>query len=205
MGAHSEQAIRALYAANKHPLLKGPTLDVVPCGSFADIFAQLGAKTLELALIPAENTYSGSFAQVYDLLWRHPHIHIVGETTLHDCNSLLVGANVRALADIEELYSHPHVLEQCSRIVEEIRQARIASGKSLTVFSVDDTAGAAQLVHERQLKNAAVLAHPSAAALYALSELQKQVRYMGCAGLMRAQVEDDVHQAAVHHLPARVR
>lgn len=93
-------------------------------------------------------------------------------------------AKVVTLDGIDQVYSHPLVLDQCTRFLDELRDARqqILSPKSrsaaakgdaspsaietLTVHAVDDTAGSIVHIQQRRAWTAAVVASPQVAQFY---------------------------------------
>ncbi|KAI3660339.1 hypothetical protein MP638_001776 [Amoeboaphelidium occidentale] len=182
-GAHSEVAIRAFFNNLKlnnnlqHPLFssaeeKAPSFETHGFEALDDVFAKLKANEISFALLPIENTHSGTFAQLYDLLSNAGSVHIVGEWTVHEQNALLAGTDINQLSDIEEVYSHPHVLEQCSNILNEIKAARKGN---LVIHGMQDTANSARLLKEKHLVKAAVIANPAAASVYGLRMLKENV------------------------------
>jgi prephenate dehydratase len=77
------------------PALSDPlntaVVEPVACRTFKALLDRLAAPEplLHYAVVPVENTYSGSFSQVFDaLLPYHNRIHIVGEWVMREQHSL---------------------------------------------------------------------------------------------------------------------
>lgn len=122
-GAFSEEAAHLLVVA----------AEPVGYRTFDDLFRAVAAKSVDVGLVPVENTIYGSIARSYDLLWDHPEIAIVDET-VHHVVQCLIGTAGASLDAITEVRSHPVALEQCRGIFE-----RHPNWKTTIV---DDTAGA---------------------------------------------------------------
>ena len=129
-GAFSEEAASALFSP---PQLRGyRTFDALVEG--------VANREVEYGLLPCENTIAGSIARAYDLLFVHPEISIVDETT-HRVEQTLIGTNGATLTSLETVASHPVALDQCRRFFRE--HPHIAPAV------VDDTAGAVRTIVER--------------------------------------------------------
>ena len=207
-GAHSQAAVEGFLTSLAqpsypvHPLFSkrlqdaqtnGTPLDqvaqLVPTPSISDIFNALSATPhpeVDFGFIPIENTVSGTFVQVYDQLMPFQHrVHIVGEWVCHQSNFLMVlkDSPIQTLADIEELYSHQHVLEQCKQLHHRLQKERSLKSKSrCLVRSMEDTATAASYLQSKQLTHAAVIGNALAAERYGLR-------------ILMAKVEDDPRSA----------
>ncbi|MGH7728978.1 MAG: prephenate dehydratase [Vulcanimicrobiaceae bacterium] len=126
-GAFSDDAARTLVPGAE---TRGfPTFDEAAGG------LQHGATAL--ALLPVENSISGSVPRVYDLLWSAPELRIVDEIVYRVVQNLvaLPGAT---LAGLREVRSHPVALEQCRGFFE--------THPELAPRIVADTAGAVREV-----------------------------------------------------------
>ncbi|KAL7750251.1 hypothetical protein RI367_004424 [Sorochytrium milnesiophthora] len=149
-GSHSQIAATGFYKRiNIHPL-----------------FDQLTRGNIDTAFVPVENTLSGTFYSVYDLLARND-VHITYEYITTDTHHLLAVPGV-ALADVREVVSHPAVLEQCRKFLE--------SNKTIaTVTQSVDTAYSAQQLQQEGNTHRAVIASREAAELYGLSVLAEDI------------------------------
>jgi prephenate dehydratase len=142
--------------------------------SLISLLESVADKKLTFAFIPIENTTSGTFVQSCDLLIKYNHkVFINAEWIVHEENCLMVAGNsiVKSLDDIEEIYSHPHILEQCSDIIEECKKAT----KNLVVHGSENSALAIETVKGKNLLKAAVIASPYAAKHYNMRILKSKV------------------------------
>lgn len=154
-GAYSEEALRTAI----------PDADPAPLRTLADVFAALDSGEVDLAFIPIENSHAGSVVEGYDLMLDH-EVTVLAEY-LHPVHHYLLGVPGAAPADIELVYSHPQALAQSSAF---LRQA------GLPVEPYHDTAGAAQMVAERQDRRFAAVAGRLAGEHYGLQVLAEGIQ-----------------------------
>jgi prephenate dehydratase len=155
-GAYSEMAARAAL---------GETITPVPCRSFDGIFEAVEAGTVELGILPIENTLTGSIFRNYDLLLRHDHFYIVGETQLRIQHCLIANPGVD-LADVRLVRSHPQALAQCEGYLRKL---------GVEVEAGYDTAGSVQHLRETGARDVAALASRLAAEVYGMDVLDEAV------------------------------
>src|SRR2546428_470576 len=146
-GAFSENAARRLLGAD---------IIGVPCRSFEDMFASVGAGTADCCIAPIENSLAGSIHRNYDLLLQS-ELAIAGETSMRIVHNLIAPPAV-ALEDIRRVYSHPVPLAQCTRF--------FTSNPHLEPIAVHDTAGAVRLVMGRGRNDEGAIASAAAAEIY---------------------------------------
>jgi prephenate dehydratase len=151
-GAFSEEAIRVLY----------PDAEVAPYATFEAVFEAVENGLVDRGVIPIENSLFGSVHVNYDLLQVHD-LWISGELSLRIRHHLMVLPGV-APKDIQRIYSHPQALGQC----QEYLRKHFAQAEIVPAY---DTAGAAKMVAEKQLKDAAAIASAQAAREYGLDVL----------------------------------
>jgi prephenate dehydratase len=122
-GAFSDDAARCLV----------PDAQTSGYGTFDDAAAAAQHGVVEFALLPVENSISGSVPRVYDLLWDDARLSIVDEIVYRVVQNLIVleGAT---LENLREVRSHPVALEQCRRF--------LGTHPHLRSTIVADTAGA---------------------------------------------------------------
>lgn len=128
---------------------------------FDDVFAALSRGEADYAMLPIENSSTGSIRQVYDLLAQYD-FSLVGEwqVKVEHCLAALPGVK---LEDIKTVYSHEQGLMQCDKFLDGHRDwARVP---------VLDTAGSAKQVSETGDRAAAAICSRRAAKLYGLEEL----------------------------------
>lgn len=128
---------------------------------FDDVFAALSRGEADYAMLPIENSSTGSIRQVYDLLAQYD-FSLVGEwqVKVEHCLAALPGVK---LEDIKTVYSHEQGLMQCDKFLDGHRDwARVP---------VLDTAGSAKQVSETGDRAVAAICSRRAAKLYGLEEL----------------------------------
>lgn len=120
----------------------------------------------DLALLPIENTTAGGINETYDLL-AEGGISINAEVISHiqHCLLGLPGAEVEGLTTV---ISHPQALAQC--------EAFFSAHPGIQPLAAFDTAGAARTVRERNDPSLGALASESAAALYGLQILMRNLQ-----------------------------
>ena len=128
---------------------------------FNDVFQALAQGEADYAMLPIENSSTGSIRQVYDLLAQYD-FSLVGEwqVKVEHCLAALPGVTME---DIETVYSHEQGLMQCDRFLDAHRDwARVPAL---------DTAGSAKQVAETGDQTAAAICSRRAAKLYGLNIL----------------------------------
>lgn len=153
-GANSEIAIREAF-----PMMQPVALD-----TFEDVFNALSSETIELAMIPIENTLAGRVADIHNLLPQSGS-YIVGEHFLpiHFDLMALPGASIDQITTV---YSHVHALGQCRDIIRKHGWKAVVGG---------DTAGSAKMVAASGDRSRAALAPSLAAEIYGLDTLARDV------------------------------
>jgi len=153
-GANSEIASLDVY----------PDCTPMPCPTFEDCFVAVESGSVDLAMIPIENSLAGRVADIHHLL-PNSQLHIVGEYFLPIRFQLMApkGATLEGLKTVE---SHVHALGQCRGIIRSLGLSPKISG---------DTAGAARLVAESGDPTRAALAPARAAEIYGLDILARDV------------------------------
>ncbi len=151
-GSYSEQALREYF---------GEDISNKNLPGFEDVFKALEEGEIDYGVLPLENSFTGGIAEVYDLLCRYG-FYIVGEKGIKVEHNLLAlpGAELK---DIEEVYSHPQALQQCSSFLQ--------SNRSWNLISCSNTAVSAKIVGESASMSKAAIASNRAARLYGLTVL----------------------------------
>ncbi len=158
-GANSHIACRDVY----------PDFEAVPYQTFDECFSALEDSTVDLAMLPVENSTAGRVADIHLLLPR-PAVHIIGEYFLPVRHQLLAVPGA-TLDEVKTVHSHPQALAQC-------RAALRALG--LVAVPAADTAGAAREIAEAGDPSRAAIASRLAAEAYGLQ-------------VLRADLEDEEH------------
>lgn len=149
-GAYSEEALISFL----------PGAQPVSYRTLPDLFAALSSGDVDLAFVPVENSYAGSVAEAYDLMLDYP-VTVQAEW-VHRVNHSLLGIEGAEPSQIERVYSHPQALAQSAVFLQQAH---------LEVEPYYDTAGAAQMVAERQDRRYAAIASRLAGERYGLSIL----------------------------------
>ncbi len=137
----------------------------VPSETFRDAFAAVSEGRAASALMPVENSTTGSIHPVYDLLLEYP-LAIQAEVILPVRHVLMARKGV-GLRDIREVASHPQALKQCSRWI---------ASHGWDAVAVHDTAGAARALRDQPMDGRAAIASRAAAALYDLEIVTQDVQ-----------------------------
>jgi prephenate dehydratase len=156
-GAFSEEAALALLG------------DVQTRGyrTFEDLVDAVDAGEVDYGFLPCENTITGPIARSYDLLFEHPRIKIVDETT-HRIEQCAIGVPGARLDMLGQLCSHPVALEQC--------RSFFAQHPAIAAVAADDTAGSVRAIMERADTRAGAIGGALAAARYGAVILQRSIQ-----------------------------
>lgn len=154
-GAYSEEALHANYPAAESAA--GRTL--------RHVFHRVADRTLDLALVPIENSQAGSVLETYDLLLEY-RVMVVGEVALQVDHCLLALPDGDR-TDLKRVLSHPQALAQCEAFTVRER---------LEPVPVYDTAGAARMVEAEGRADQAAIASRRAAELYGLVILAERIQ-----------------------------
>ncbi len=158
-GAYSDLACRTAR----------PELATLPCPSFEDAFAAVRDGLAGLAMIPIENSVAGRVADIHHLL-PGSELAIIGEH-YQRVNHHLLGLPGARIDQLRRVHSHIHALNQCRRLIRELRLEAVVRL---------DTAGAAAEIAAAGDPADAVIASELAGDIYGLVSL-------------RANIEDAAH------------
>ena len=157
-GCYHEIAARQYFA--------GRRVEVVPCLTFAALFAALAVDPGLKGIMAIENTIAGNLLQNHELL-RLSQRRVVGEHRLH-ISHVLCALPGTALADVHEVDSHPIALRQCDAYLATL-------GPGVKLVEADDTAGAARTIRDRGLQGHAAVCSEYAARLYGMDVLARAI------------------------------
>jgi len=157
-GAYSEEAAVGFF---------GEDAEIQGLPWFGDVFEALARNEADYAMLPIENSSTGSIRQVYDLLAQYD-FSLVGEYQgkVEHCLAALPGVD---LEDIRTVYSHEQGLMQCDQFLDKHRAWR----RCPTL----DTAGSAKQVHQTNDRTAAAICSRRAANLYGLEILAGPINH----------------------------
>ncbi len=154
-GAYSEAAVRAW----------DPEAAAIPFTEFSQVFDEVQAGSLDFGVVPVENTLGGIVGQVNSILVT-TQLKIVAAVDL-PVNHCLLAVPGQDPHDIRTAYSHVQALAQCRRFLER---------NKLEAKLYFDTAGAARMIAEEQLRGAAAIAGRFAAELYGLEIIKEGIQ-----------------------------
>lgn len=137
----------------------------VPTSGFAELIKKCEDGEADAAIIPVENSITGSIQQVYDLL-RKTSLSIIGEELLTIDHSLIAkkGTKVR---DLQFVYGHPQALAQCSDHLAKLSHVGIEVAAH--------TAEAIQKVRESDSNHLAAIAGQGEAEAWDLEVLHPEI------------------------------
>jgi chorismate mutase/prephenate dehydratase len=133
--------------------------------TFRTMLEEVRSGAADYAMLPIENTTSGSVHDAYDAL-SHTDLAIVGEEVLR-VEMCLVGIADVPLESLRKVYSHPQALSQCT--------AFLASLPQCTVETFIDTAMSVERVKAENDPTHVAIASPEAAALHGLHLLRRDI------------------------------
>lgn len=135
------------------------------CLKFHDIFTQVETGQADYAVLPIENTSSGSINDVYDLL-QQTSLSIVGEMTIPIDHCVLINGHTD-LQQIKTVYSHPQPFQQCSQFINRYPHWKIEYTES--------TAAAMEKVAAMNSPEVAAIGSEAGGALYGLQVLERNL------------------------------
>lgn len=110
-------------AARRHFSAAGEKLVLVGQSNFESVIRATENGEADYAILPIENTTSGSINEVYDLLL-HTKLSIVAEERCVVDHCLCARSQVD-LSKIKTIYSHPQPIMQCSKFLTSLSQCQI--------------------------------------------------------------------------------
>ena len=158
-GAYGHLAACRAFAPEPRPV----TLKAYP--TFRAMLEAVQRGDADRAVLPIENSTTGSVVESYDLLTAL-NLAVVGEQYL-EVRHCLVGVADVALADIRGVHSHPQALSQCSEFLARLPGA--------TLHEAANTALAAQRVQQQGDPAEAAIASEDAAAHFGLLVLRREI------------------------------
>ena len=156
-GAFHEIAARAYF--------QNEELEIVPCITFRDIFAETEKDADLIGIMAIENTIAGSLLQNHHLLTVN-NLQVAGEYKLHISLSL-AALSGQSLSDIKEVMSHPMALMQCEDFLDTLPNVKLVEH--------DDTALAAKEIRDKNLAGTAAICSTLAAQMYGLEVLAPNI------------------------------
>ncbi|MCK4295477.1 MAG: bifunctional chorismate mutase/prephenate dehydratase [Candidatus Marinimicrobia bacterium] len=135
-----------------------------PCKDFSKVFEGVKSGLFDYGIVPVENTLGGVVGQVNDLII-NTDLYVVGaiDFPVNHCLLTVPDADYR---EIRSVYSHPQALAQCRQFLKR---------NKLQPISHYDTAGAARMISEKNLRSSAVIASKMSADLYNLEIIKENI------------------------------
>ena len=155
-GAFSEAAVLRLL----------PDADPRPYPTFDEVFDAVSNGSVNLGVVPIENSIGGSIHRNYDLLVERD-LSIVGEVQLPVVHHLLALPGV-PLDEVRRVLSHPQALAQCAGFLRGLEQVE--------AIATYDTAGSAKMVRDEQRRDTAAIASERAGTLFGLEALRTGIQ-----------------------------
>ena len=153
-GSYSFLASKQFFGSNKDIVFR-------KMKTFDEVVEAVEDSSADYAVLPIENTTSGSITEVYDSL-TSSNLHIVGEEILQVKHCLL-GLEDIPLNKIKKIYVHYQAARQCSKFLKSLPQAEI-------VF-FEDTAKSVQKIKEEGINEYAAIASLETADIFNLLPL----------------------------------
>lgn len=142
-------------------------ITIVPCNTFEELFNRLISEKADFGTVAFENSVAGSILHNYELL-RKSGLVVKGEIYLRIVQNL-IAISGQKLSDITEIHSHPMAIQQCSMFLDRMIK------KGVKVVETLDTALSAREIKEKNLYGTGAIASSSAAGLYGLSIIRKEI------------------------------
>lgn len=161
------QGIEGSYSFLASKQFFGSDKDIVfrKMKSFDEAVETVEDSSADYAVLPIENTTSGSITEVYDAL-TSSNLHIVGEE-IFQVKHCLLGLEDVPLNKIKKIYVHFQAARQCSKFLKSLPQAEI-------VF-FEDTAKSVQKIKEEGIKDFAAIASKETADIFNVSVLREDI------------------------------
>jgi chorismate mutase/prephenate dehydratase len=134
--------------------------------SFDGVFNAVDKGMCEYGVLPIENSWHGSVAEVYDLMRKYG-FYIIRSVRIKINHALLANEGVIP-PQLKEIYSHEQALWQCGDFIKKLRDVK--------VVSCANTAAAARMVADSGRRDIAAIANPSCADLYGLSVISRNIQ-----------------------------
>lgn len=155
-GTFSDEAGRAFFSSK---------YDGIGLGSFEEVCQALKRKDVEHAVLPIENSSTGSIGEVFDLIQKYD-LMITGEKKLFIEHHLL-GLPEANLDGIQCIYSHPQAFKQCYESLKKRPDAEHVVTPT--------TANGAEIVHRKNCNKQAAIGSRYAAEIYGLNVLEEGI------------------------------
>ncbi len=133
--------------------------------SFDEAIESVEESSADFAVLPIENTTSGSINDVYDLL-TSSNLHIIGEE-IYPVKHCLISIEKVPQSKITKVFTHFQASRQCSKFLRSIPQASIEIS--------EDTAKSVEFIKNEGKKEYAAIASKEAADIFGLEILKEEI------------------------------
>ncbi len=157
--------VKGSYAAQGVELFFDGDCEEISTDSFEEAFKMIEQDICDYAVIPIENSSTGSINDVYDLLFKY-NFKICGEVKVK-IDHALVGKKGTDINKIKKIYSHIQGLNQCEEFLSNFKNA-----EKIPFYN---TAGAAKFVSEGDDLTIAAVASKKTADIYGLEILKEDI------------------------------
>jgi prephenate dehydratase len=169
-GSFGEEAARALVSRyrDSHPVEDFlSSSEILLNASFKDVVVAIhNDMSNSIGVLPLENSIAGSVTETYDLLFGHS-VQLIDEIYIPIHHNLCVLPDACS-EDIEEVFSHPMALSQCTAYLSAtMPQVRLTP-------TLSTSEGAVQVAHRKEKRNGAICS-ARAAHLNGLSILSPEI------------------------------
>lgn len=163
-GKNVKIALQGIVGSNSHEATTKlfPECQPVFYKSFAKVFEAVNNGEADYGVLPVENSSAGSVADVYDLILQY-RFYIVKALDL-PIEHCLCSIRQSELSDIEQVWSHPQALAQCTEFI---------NNHNLSTVPSPNTAIAAMDIAKEKRLNCAAICTERAAQEYGLKVLVK--------------------------------
>lgn len=161
------QGIEGSYSYLSSKLFFGSNKEIVfeKMKSFDEVVAAVENSSVDYAVLPIENTTSGSITEVYDSL-TNSNLQIIGEE-IFQVKHCLLGLQDIPLNNIKKIYAHFQAARQCSKFLKSLPQVEIEF--------FEDTAKSVQKIKEEGIKEFAAIASEEAADIFDVMILREDI------------------------------
>jgi chorismate mutase/prephenate dehydratase len=138
---------------------------LVECQRHSEVIEAVEQGRADLGVLPIENTNTGAYGEVYDLLLQ-TNLHIVGEEKI-EIRYCLLSPQVQPISNIRKIYCHAQAAAQCSQFLSKL--------PDVTIENYPDSAISVRKLKDEGISEYAAIASEEAAQLYGLNVLSTQI------------------------------
>ena len=113
----------AFHELAAHKYFGGEEIEILPRKTFRDLLSSIKHQKSDYGIMAIENSLAGSILPNYSLLMDTP-MRIIGEVYLRIKQNLVALKGVK-IEDLDEVYSHPMAILQCSRYFDQFSHIRL--------------------------------------------------------------------------------